>query len=157
MFITSNDTRVLFQRLMDAKVGDLISYAELGGLIDKEVSGSTGCLITARKQCKREGSIFGCEFGIGIKRLNDVEIVATSAQAMTRIRGAARRSASTLTKVSDFNAMPEDIKRQHNASLSMLGALAQMTRPKVIERFEQQVDSSTPLSFNKTLAMFAEK
>ncbi len=155
---SSNDTKILYQRLSDTEIGETATYAELSELVGYSVSGNTGYLATARKQCLREGIVFGVVRGVGVRRLNDTEIVGTASGVMTKIRRTARRGATTLTKVNDFESLPNELKQAHNANMSMLGAIAQMTKPSKIKIIESRISPKERLlSYDQTLELFKDK
>lgn len=155
----SADTRIIYKRLASAQVGDTISYAELSELVGRDVQTSgRNTLNSARRMAMREDRyVFGVKIGVGLVRLDDSSIVDSGASGAVRARRAIRRGARVLSCVSDFNAMPNEKKIQHNAMLSLYGALHEAMRPAGIAKIETAVAKiSGELPMRKTLELFAQ-
>ena len=157
-FELSVDTRLLYQRLKETHIGDQVSYDELSELIGRDVrNGAHSNLQSARNRCmKHDGIVFGTIRTVGLKRLNDTEIVETAEEQINRIRRASRRAAKTLAQVRDFAAMPEEAQTKHNASLSLFGAVAKITQTSQVQKLEKHVgEAQKQLPLAKTLEFFA--
>ena len=155
-FELSIDVRLLSERLMQVGIGEQVSYAELGDVINQPVHGGAPALQSALRRCFRnEGAIFENVRGIGYQRLTDHEIVSASERDVRGIRRKSKRAAQKLASVRDYNALPKDKKVEHSARLSILSAVAQQTsrnsEKKVIEAVESQ---GRELPFAATLEAF---
>lgn len=155
----SNDTRLVFDRMKEAAVGDTITYSELSGIIGRDVQGPGYSIVgSARRRLKRElNMIFDAVTNVGYKRLSDSEIVATSPRYMDSIRRKARAGAQTLTSVTNYDNLTAAQKSQHQAGVSVFGAIAAVTNAKAFERVEKAVaQSQSVLPLAKTLEVFAK-
>jgi hypothetical protein len=156
MFQMSADTRFLVQRLSKASVGDLITYEDLSREVGKAVSGSFSALTSARRALLRDQQrVFDVVTGKGLKRLNDIEIVATGERTSQRIRRTARRGVRTLTAVADFSSLPREYQMRHTAAVSIFGVIAEMSTHNGIAKVEKIAENmAAPLPIAQTLAAF---
>ena len=155
---TSIDARLLYEALVEMKVGESISYTVLSAIVKRNVQEDAhGVLCTARRMCEREDIVFGTVFGQGLKRLSDSETVDTGDRAISRVRRAARRGARTVTAIADFNALPNEKKIKHNTLLSLLGTVAAFLRPSTVKKMETAITASSgKLSVGDTLKAFGK-
>lgn len=155
----SIDAQTLFDRLIECQVGATLSYADMNRLIGRDVQhDGHGVLQTARRKALRERRyVFGTISKVGIKRMNDIEIVDGGQYDLDHIRRQSKRAARKLASV-DFNTLPNDKKIRHNAFMSVLGVLTQMTGASSVKQIEQKVGSAQlRLSVDETLAAFQSK
>jgi hypothetical protein len=155
----SVDTQIIFDRLVKVAVGETVPYSELSALVGRDVQhAARGNMESARNMAMREHRmVFDAVWGEGLKRLDDQGIVGTGKRALDRIRRKARRSAKTLSCVADFAALPNEAKIKHNATVSILGVLAHMTRPKSVTRIEGLVEQkSEKIALQKVLEAFRQ-
>lgn len=153
----SADTRVLIDHLRSLGVGEVASYANLTKAIGKDVRARRHSLHSAMRHLLREGKVFAAVMGVGIKRLNDQEIVAVGDEGLRRMRKMANRISRKLSCVTDFDALPEKQRYRHNALMSLSMAVGSITDSRKVEKLEQrvaQVGRSLPLV--QTLHAFAE-
>lgn len=155
-FQRSADTRFLMQELAKAKVGEEITYDRLTKAIGREVSGSTASLHSARRALlKEQNFVFDTIVGVGLKRLSDREIVATSAKTAKHMRRTAQRGVRTLTAVGDFSALPREDQMRHSAAVSIFSAVAEMAAERSISKIEDVAkDRPEGLPFAQTLEAF---
>lgn len=152
----SLDAQILRDRLKKAKVGDVVTYEELTQEVGRDVRGrAKAALYTARNHAlKHAGMVFQAVENVGLKRLSDVEIVESVGGDLKLIRRKARKSATKLTKVA-FDKLPNEQKIDHNAKLSMLGALQQFSAPQSLIAVRSKVqESNQALSIGRTLDVF---
>lgn len=152
------DARVILARLKAAKVGDVITYSELSELVGRDVQkGSRHILEAARRWAKKDRVIFGVITGQGLKRLDDAGKVRVGSGMMDKIRRTSRRAAQTLAAVENFDALPNEMKIQHNMSLSVFGIIQQATSRKVQDRIAEKVEGveGGVLAMKKSLELFA--
>lgn len=156
IFQMSADARLLMQHLAKKLVGDVVPYEELSGIIDRPIQKTRWALSTALKRLMRDQEkLFGTVAGVGIKRLNDIEIVAEGAHAMAAIRRKAARSIERQMKV-DFSALPRTEQARYTAQISIAGAVAMMTRERSVEKVVAIADPGLKeLPIAATLKMFA--
>lgn len=156
----SLETQVIVERLGKAAVGDLVTYQELRDLTGLDVQhDGRGVMESARRICQRDSRmVFGAVMNEGLKRLDDQGIVGTGGVTLKRIGRAARRGVRTLGCVKDFDALPESARVEHNMSVSVLGALGQMTKRNKLEQVRLAVSNAqTKLPLARTLEMFVGK
>ena len=72
---TAIDTRLLLQRLLQAKVGEVITYRELNSAIDRDVQREANPFLqSAMRAALRQMMVFSTIRGVGVKRLTDREL-----------------------------------------------------------------------------------
>lgn len=156
-FQLSADARLLYVRLSKCKAGDIIKYSELSDIIGKPIQDYRYFLETARNIARnQDGLVFGAVTNIGIKCLTDEEIISTGISETQSIHRRSKRTVKKLSCVRDFKALPPEQRLAHNAHMSVLGMLANMTKEKELTKITNQMDGSAQkvLSFERTLAMF---
>lgn len=156
MFQMSADARLLYQRLTKVGVGEEISYDVLASEISRPVSGATTALQTAvRNARKNDDMVFAAIRGVGLKRLEDAEIIASATQGTVSIRRRARKEAEKLTKIRDYGALPQAKQIEHTARLSIFGAIAEMANEKSVKKIEAIAGNRAgELPIAQTLAAF---
>lgn len=139
-FETSSDARFIAQLLAKAEPGETVTYEEMSEAIGRDVRRfARPALYTALRQQVRESRVFESVPNEGYKRLTDEQVVATqAANGLSRISRTARRTAQRVQAV-NFDGLSNQSKIAHNTQLSMLGAVAQMTKPSVLLAVEQSV------------------
>lgn len=153
------DAQILYQSLVSVNVGETVTYSHLTQLIGRSVrAGAPGCsaLKTARHLAQREDRIvFGVDRGNGLVRLADAGIVTAGCAGLAKIRRQTRRSSKLLSCVAEFDALPNATKIQHNAALSIYGALAQATKPSTVRAVQASDNvAACAIPLAKTLGMF---
>jgi hypothetical protein len=156
MFEMSPNTRLIRQRLRAMEIGELITYTDLGAIISKPVDGATGCLRSAIDSLlRKEQMVFAAVRSVGMKRLNDTDIVSASDADVSSIRRKAKKAVRKLTSVKDYNAMPGPSRLAHTARVSVLAAMVDMSTDRSIEKIEKAaVGQSSALPFGDTLRAF---
>lgn len=150
----SVDASMLYDRLKKAAIGETVTYADLSAIIGRNVQGSARHLVYSaiNKALREDHMVFEAVMGVGYRRLDDVEIVNCSDNAFVRVRRMARRQSAKLTSVSNFAALPNELKIKHNTNISMLGALTHLIRPASVKRLESHVmEAATVLPSAKVL------
>jgi len=150
------DTLTLYKRLLTAKVGEQISYEELSGLIGADVTERRGPLTSAIRRAQREKEmVFDSVRGQGIKRLDDVQIATSATGIIKRVRRMSEKAIKRLTCVRDFAAMPDDAQVKHNAGMSILAVMRQVSTPATAKKVEAAVTAAKgALPLAKTLEVF---
>lgn len=153
------DTRLLVSLLSKAEIGQLVTYAEMGAQLSREIEGADSYLQSALKIVQRDYDIvFSVVRGEGYKRLSDSEIVALGGQLPTKIRRIARRTVRTLSKARDEHLTNAQII-QRNAATSMAGVLAHVATDKAMRKLETAVQAAgaQELPIGRTLDVFKSK
>lgn len=154
---TSIDVQMIYDRLHKANTGDTVSYADLTELIGRDVQDRARyILLRALDLLRRDHNyVFGTVRRVGVKRLADGEIVGSAASDVASIRRKARKAASKLTCVADYDALTPDERIRHNATVSLFGAIATMTKRPEMKRLETAVEATgRTLPLARTLEAF---
>ncbi len=86
--------------------------------------------------------VFEPVIDVGLKRLNDEGIVSLGPAYVNRIHRMSKRGAQKLTAVHDFNALPNDVKIEHNVRLAQLGAMRHMTSSRSTKRLTEKTEQT---------------
>lgn len=156
MFEMSPDTRLLRQRLRTVAVGGTITYAELGSVISKPVTGSFPALQSAiRSLLRHDAIVFAAIRGVGLKRLNDEDIVSVADRDVDGVRRKAKRGVLKLSSVADYSALPPAKQLAHTARMSVLTAVAHMATDGGMKKVEAAAAGrSGELPISDTLRAF---
>jgi hypothetical protein len=155
----SLDSKMVYERLKACNVGDLVPYKEISTLIGRDSQGvGRGAIQTARRKLLREDyMVFGVVWKEGLKRLSDLEIVATGEDTVRKIRRASSKGFRTITAVRDFDVLPNDAKVRHNTYASVLGALTMaMAAPRMKKLEGRVMEAKATLPLQKTLEAFQD-
>lgn len=152
----SVDSQLLIKRLMGAKKGELISYDELSKLISGDVRGHDYyALARARHRVlKDERIVFAVVRGRGVRRIEDADHIGIGEMATNKVRRISRRSAEKMM-CADFDKLTRDQKVEFNTHISVLGALAMVTKGSSIKQVKAAVSvSNERLALGPTLDAF---
>lgn len=157
-FELSIDTRLVYDRLKQAAIGEVVSFRALKDALGREVEGSESSIQSAvRRLLKVDGIVFENVRGVGYKRLADIDIVRSSESMRDRLRRGAKRMVRKLACVQNFDALPNDLKVKHNAAMSGFGAVVAMMSPGRMKKLEQKVEqAAAQLPLAKTLEVFRQ-
>lgn len=134
-FRMSANTRFLVQELEKLKEGDRISYADLCSIAGLSLSNLRSPLDTARTILMRDqGIVFGVERGIGLIRLNESEILASTSQEIKGIRQKARKGIKKLA-ATDYNKMTPQEQLQY----TIKGAVFAMSNEAASSRGQKKI------------------
>lgn len=154
-FEMSIDTRLIYERMKQAAVGEVISFRALSEVIGNKVEGDNPSIQSALRKLLGEEIVFENVRGVGYKRLNDVEIVQTYERDRVSIQRKARKAVKRLTCVQDFEALPNELKVRHNAAVSGFAAIANMLKTGSMKKLETAVEHAREqLPLAKTLEAF---
>lgn len=156
IFEMSPDTRLLRQHLRTAKIGDVLTYADLSKVLGKPVDSSHPSLRSAiNSVLKHDNFVFAAIRKIGIERLSDERIVSASDGDIDAIRRKAKRGARKLTSIADYAAMTSNKQLAHTARLSVLTMVAYSTTDAGLKKVEQASQGrKTELPLQETLRAF---
>lgn len=155
-FEISADTRLLYQRLIEAGIGNTVTYADLSAAISRPVQGADPNLQSALRRAFREdGMVFDCVRKIGYRRLNDAEIVRSSGNDVSRLRRLTKRKARKLF-TADFDKLSNEERIAHNTNASVFGAVAVALSKRSVEAVSKAVSSAgKELPVADTLRLFS--
>jgi hypothetical protein len=152
----SIEAQELIRRLLRASVGDVISYAELSVVAMGDVQDQKrGVLTTARKRVLEDHDmVFEAISNVGLKRLNDEEIVITAEAPLVRINRLANRGKRKLACV-DYDNLENELKIKYNARGTLLAFHYHSTKPRQLKSIEQKVEKlGSQLGLQQTLRAF---
>jgi hypothetical protein len=139
----SVDTVMVYERLIAAKVDEVITYADLAKTIGRQVPYSM--LSTARHKAMVEKRIvFATIHKVGIKRLADSDIVTLSTASFRSIQNTTRRERSRLSSV-EFDTLPRELKVKHSATAAALAMIHEVASKKQLKVLEDKTDSADGL------------
>lgn len=155
-FAQSADTRLLLAKLKRMQAGEILSYESLSEEVRSKISGASSALQSAKRAAEREtNKRFAAIHGVGIKCMNDDEIVDFGITATERIRKGARRGLKKLFGVADYTALTPDKQIQLTVRQTMLAATAELTTEKAASKIGAIAGSRVgELPISETLALF---
>lgn len=148
--------RLLILELGKAEVGTVIPYERFSAVIGKDICEYRHLLESARKILERDRHIvFEAVYKVGIKRMADGDICRyvgpTSAK---RIHAITRRGLKKLACV-ESEKLPKEKLTDYFASMSFLGTMAHVTKPKKYEELSSAVSAQNQkLLVETTLELF---
>lgn len=152
----SVDAQTLISRLRKMQKGEAVSYKELSALISADVQQKArGYLNTARNRLLMdEAMVFEAVRGIGIKRMDDAQIISVGDQTTGKIHRASKRALRKLN-CSDAGNLTNDQKVELNTAASIAGCIALMTRPSKLNLIRAAVkQAENRLATGRTLDLF---
>ena len=139
------DAEKLVACLLAVEVDGVIAYATLSVAIQRDVQGKgRSALMKARKMLQRtavveERRCFAPVIDVGLKRLNDEDIVRTSRSTVKRIHRTAGRGIQTLATVRNPIGLTNESKVGYYASTSLLFMFREITRVQSLRQIEAVV------------------
>ena len=157
-FQVNVDVQILADLLKTKGVGEVATYEELKAAIKRDLQGPARYLLAAarRRLLRDDRMVFDPITDVGLKRLSDVECVATHKRTAKRIQRTAERGIRVVA-AADYDTLPNAVKIEHNIALAHLGALAHIAKPKQAKTLAEKVDGTKPIPLAETLEMFKPK
>lgn len=151
----SADTTAIERALAALVVDEEIPYGALSDLIGKDVrTDGKGYLRSARQRLLRDQNmVFDCVPSKGIKRLNDVMIVAKAKDSTERIRRASKRGLRVVLAVENFSGLPPHLQRQHNSLALVLGLVHATTGNRGQRKLSAKLANVKPLTEQEVRAI----
>lgn len=131
----SYDVQVLAERLKKMEEGESLLYEEITKLLKYDVRTKYWVVLSARRHVLRDRIVIECVKGVGLKRLENDAIPRTGRSVMKSIRRKATRGRRVIL-ASDFSRLRNADKIEHNASASILGGIASMTREPAVKKIQ---------------------
>ncbi len=139
IFVASADAKKLAGLMVKVSVGATLTYEDMSEALGRDVLQDRSIIATARAIVQRENQfVFDTVYKVGIKRLNDVEIVSLGDQALSKVRRISRKTSQKITCVA-YDAMPREAQVRHNTALSMFGVLVELASSKSFTKLEKHV------------------
>lgn len=154
----SIDVQILTDALLALKVGEVITYGALSKLVGCDVQFECRHKLTsAVDRCLQRNVVIGTDYNVGVKRLNDLETIATMHHHTRKMRKAFRKQAKRITTV-DYDNLPKKQQIEHNAALAMLGTYLYMSASKQQRAIESEIERvGKRINVAGTLELFAKK
>lgn len=150
--------RLLYARLVDVPVGELIHYDELSNVIGRDVQqDGRWYLKEARELARRQDRIvFDVERDIGIRRADNITTVSIAEGRVEGIARAAKRGTEILATVDRDELEPHDRARRDVAHLQ-LGALRIFAAAPMTKSLTKSAEGGRALPSPRTLMARALK
>jgi len=142
-FRLSSDAKALAKMLDDVTVGEVVAYKAMSDEIGSDVQReSRGALQRARIIAMRERrAVFDVVRGVGLKRLDDAEIVDLSDKSRDSMRRIAKRTVKKIV-CADYEKLTSDQQTKHNTSLSIMRALVEIASDKSARAIASKVSKT---------------
>jgi hypothetical protein len=153
-FQKSADTRIIENVLSELKIGEIATYDTLSKAIGRDVRKfAQGAIATARKSLlNTKQFVFGVETNIGLRRLDDSQIVESTESDRVKMQRHANRTIKKLTCV-NFEGLSEQDKKRHIVASAQMGAMALFSGKNAEKKIATKVDTK-PLAIGETLKLF---
>ena len=155
-FEKSADTKILISVLGEAAVGQIITYEQMSKAIGRDVRQfAFNAMRSARLALLRDKQyVFGVETRVGLKRLDDSQIVDASESDRRRLKRTANRAISKLAVVK-YEALSDEKKKQHTVASAQMGAIAMFSGKSASNKIASNVNASKEqLAIGETLKLF---
>ena len=159
LFKIGIDAQVLYDRIIQMNPGETVSYEELSGIIGRDVqTEGYASLLTARNKACGIKKAFGVIDNVGLKCLEDDEIVGAGLKVIEGTRRKVRRGFKTLICLKDYATLPEPLKVKHNTVATLLAMVSRVTKPKAVTAIEGIIsEKMEKLTFTQTLEFFEKR
>lgn len=151
------NVKKIYSLLELSKVGDIIEYEKITVLFkETKMNGKIRTYLTkARDRLVNEkGILFATINSVGLKRMDDSEIVNSSGKYIKRISRMAKKSVKKLS-CSDYNILNNEDRIKHNTIMSLYGGITAATSIKSFKKVEAIVkDNNKSLPLGETLELF---
>lgn len=157
-FDVSPDTLTLKSVLREAVVGKVVTYEEMSKALGRDVRKFCYPNLNAARLslAKTESIIFGTENGVGLRRLDDRQVVESSEKDVKKIRKLTGRSLGKLQTV-DVNKLDEPTKKSFLTRSSQLGAVFLCSQNQAGNKIEGRVrTNSERVPVGEVLKMLSE-
>lgn len=150
------DAKLISSEMSSIEIGEILTYARISEITGKNIPASRGAIQSALKDQLRANRVFCCVKNEGYQRVDDIKKIELAQSNYQRIGRVTKKSINILTAVTDFDALPNDSKIRHNATLSMCGAIQQFSKITSIKRIEKELaNNNRVLPIAETLRQFA--
>jgi hypothetical protein len=140
----SVDTQTLERLLLTAETGSVVEYATMSAAIGRNVQTDARHIMESarRRVLRSHRMVFEPVIDVGLKRLDDEGIVSLGPAYVGRIHNMSRKAAQKLTAVQDFDALPNDLKIEHNVRLAQLGAVRHMSSSRAEKKLTGKIQDT---------------
>jgi hypothetical protein len=155
VFKPSAETEKVINHMRQTQVGEVITWQTLHALASTANRQKlTGCLTTARKHLLNEDkAVFAAVRGVGLKRLDNVEVVQQEGTTAIKVRRAVSKSMRRLSTV-DPEGLDNGSKLQYRATSAALGAIHLCVKPSTLGKVKQLVIDNGKIEAGNVLDLF---
>ena len=148
----SDYSKFLVLRLRDAEIGETVTYDEMSASIHRNTQHEArGNLDTARRRVMEDdGIVFGAVLNVGIKRLNDEEIVSTGTHDVQKIHRISKRAGRRLDNVKEFDGLGMDKQKELLLLSAGFGVLEHFGKASIQKKL---IEGSDPKKLMPTTEM----
>ena len=154
-FHASAETQAVVKRLLNTQVGDIVTWDEIGK------TANTGSMLairsasaSARRILLRENAyVFSAVHGIGIKRLDDSEIVDLGRARVTHVRRYTRKTKGILSSF-DITKLTPEKKTEALLLQAQTGAIELSSSLATSNKLEQKILQGSQLQVGDILSLF---
>ncbi len=151
------DSIALANELQTTLPDTVVTYDRLSQVIggnDVRKPRFRSLLHATRQRLVKKGVLFAAVRGQGLKRLSDSGIAATGPGRVRKVHRTAKRETRNLL-AADQAKLTNAERIIHNAALSIVGTIAEVTRPRTVKAIEKRLTQSPAvLSLEATLEAF---
>jgi hypothetical protein len=155
VFKPSQETERVINALKAVDIGGLATWSSLKALAGTASDQKfKGCIITARKHLLNEDkAVFAAIRGIGLKRLDNIEVVQQEGTTAIKVRRAVSKSLRRLSTVDPEN-LDSGSKTQYRATSAALGAIGLCVKPSTLGKVRQLAIDNGKVEANNVLELF---
>jgi hypothetical protein len=156
----STDTRVIVASLAKREIGEVVTYAEIAALVDRDITGKDrGCLTSARNVLERDHQIhYETVYGEGIKRVTPSDGTRHGTDSdKKRLSKAIRRRSRKLNNAIENADLDEDAKNYAILHASLFGFMDFVMKPKQQKSLEDVGSKGVLLPSKEVLKAFLRK
>jgi alkylated DNA nucleotide flippase Atl1 len=152
----ATDIEAIAELLRALPIGETLTYAEISTAIGRDIKARRWLIVPAIRRAETEtGALYAVVWRQGYQRLPAENAPQVGSSALRSIRRRARRAAARLAGATG-NVAP-DIQRALIAQRSALGAIAEMTKERSVNRIGAALpETPVVLPIGRTLEMFRE-
>ena len=158
LFKKTQDRLVIEEALRAASVGVTVTYHSLGVLLGRDVrEHCRGALTGARNSLLKDDKyVFSPIPNVGLKRMNDSEIVQDSESDFAKTRRTVSRSMRKLASV-EYDKLSQEDQLRHCAYATQAAVIREMSSKKATKRIAGKVEEngSQQIPVGQTLRLFS--
>lgn len=149
-------TKGFMEIMRNLPVGTVMTYENLAkaqpcGSIER----AKYYLTRARKHLINEGQSWEPVFGIGLKRLNDSQIIDVACQSRERIGRIVYRTRKQVESV-DYKSLSNEDKLKYATSVSTLATIALFSSDRAQKKISNNIENGT-IELGKMISLFADE
>lgn len=149
-FVSRVETKLIYQRLIKAEIGELVTYDELTQIVGTDIRKRRHWLDSAKDKAEREGYFFGPVTGQGVRRMTHDEAVALI-DPTEKTQRAARKAIRRSERL-DYDSMTPESRVYVTVVRATAHATLVLNSPKAAKAISASAkESQHELTVQKTL------